>query len=100
MNYETLGWIGSLLLAGCAIPEVYSAFRNKTCGLTWGFLGLWYAGEWFIAVPVFLDIQEPFLMANYGINIVLITYLIVVKWRQNEQQTKNYRDSLREEKSK
>ena len=46
MEYETLGWLGSILLAGCAVPEVIIAYRSKSCGLSWSFLWAWYLGEW------------------------------------------------------
>lgn len=78
---ELLGWLGGVFLAICSGPEVYSAYKTKKCNLTWGFLNLWFGGEVLTALPVFSKIQEPFLMFNYGLNIILITYLIVVKWR-------------------
>jgi len=80
--YELSGWLGGILLALCAIPEVISAYRTKRCGLTWGFLLIWYLGEWFTAIPVIFKVKEPFLIFNYTLNIVLISYLIKTKWRQ------------------
>lgn len=79
---ETLGWIGSLLLAACAAPEVYRSYRTKKCSMTWTFLIMWQAGEILAGIPVFFEIQEPFLMFNYGGNILALSYLIYVKWRQ------------------
>jgi len=86
---NTLGWLGGILLAFCALPEVVSTFMTKKCGLTWGFLLSWYVGEWLTAIPVFLLIKSPFLMFNYGLNIILITYLIYVKIKQNKTRENN-----------
>lgn len=80
---ELSGWLGSILLALCAVPEVISAFITKKCGLTWGFLLIWYIGEWLTFFPVMIYIKTPFLIFNYGLNILLITYLIYIKVRQN-----------------
>lgn len=79
---ELLGWLGSILLALCAVPEVISSYKTKRCGLTWGFLWIWYFGEIFTAIPVVLKIQEPFLVFNYLANIGLISYLIWIKFRE------------------
>ena len=80
---ETIGWIGSLMLAACAAPEVLSSYRTKKCSLTWGFLILWLVGEVLTGIPVFLHIQEPYLMFNYAANIVMISYLVYIKRRSN-----------------
>lgn len=84
---EAFGWVGAVLLALCAIPEVVSAFINKRCGLTWGFLIVWYLGEWFTFFPVLLKIKTPFLLFNYGFNIILISYLIYIKFKQKKEFT-------------
>lgn len=78
---ELLGWIGSILLASCALPEVVYAFRYKRCTLTWGFLLLWGVGEAFILIPVIAEIKSPFLIFNYLTNILFVIILIYYKRR-------------------
>ena len=37
-----LGWIGSLCLAICALPQAWQSFKEKNSnGISWGFLMLW-----------------------------------------------------------
>lgn len=80
MTLSTIGWIGSILLAGCAIPEVYKAYKEKRTGLTWGFLILWLLGEIFTLIPILFKIQELFLIFNYSANLLLIGYIMKVKY--------------------
>lgn len=78
---KRIGWIGSVLLAVCSIPEVILAFKNgHVKGLTWEFLLLWYFGEIFILIPVLFKIKETFLTFNYLLNITLISILIYFKF--------------------
>ena len=71
-----LGWIGSVLLAICGAPEAYSAIKKGKTGLGWPFLAMWYLGEIFVFVPVLLEIDAPYLLLNYGLNILFITVII------------------------
>ena len=77
---DTLGWIGGVLLALCAIPEVIKSIRTKACNLSHGFLWLWYLGEWFILIPVLVQGMAGFLVFNYMLNIVLISVLMYYKY--------------------
>lgn len=79
---NTLGWIGSLLLAFCAIPESVKAYKTKRCEMTWTFLLMWFFGEIFVLIPVIFEIQNAFLLFNYGLNTVLISYLVYTKYKQ------------------
>ena len=54
---ELLGWIGSGLLAFCAVPEAYLAWRRKGSSLTWTFLSIWWLGEVLILIPVLIDVK-------------------------------------------
>jgi uncharacterized protein with PQ loop repeat len=80
-----IGWIGSLLLSFCGLPQASKTYRTrKADDLSWGFLGMWGMGEVFTFIYV-LDLnlakgeyQYP-LLANYSINFVIICYLVYVK---------------------
>ena len=77
---DLLGWLGGVLLALCAIPEVISAIRNKRCNLSSGFLWMWYIGEWLILVPILVNSMAGFLVFNYTLNIALISVLMYYKY--------------------
>lgn len=76
---NTLGWIGSILLGFCGLPELIATIRNKKCNLSWGFLSMWGLGEIFVLIPVISDGLAPFLIFNYVLNIVIISILIRYK---------------------
>lgn len=76
---EVIGWIGSILLAACAIPEVVNAFKTGKCGITWGMLLVWQVGEVLTWIAVVAKIGSLFLIFNYTANIIFISYLIYVK---------------------
>jgi uncharacterized protein with PQ loop repeat len=76
---KLFGWIGSVLLSLCAIPQVWYTLRTgDATGLSWGFLLMWYIGEinllWYS-----LPFRSWPLMVNYMINIVCVTLLLIVK---------------------
>lgn len=83
---NSLGWIGGILLAFCALPEAFSSFRKKRCDLSWGFLSMWGLGEVFILIPVIGDKMAPFLLFNYSLNIVIISVLIYFKTKTLKQK--------------
>ena len=79
---NVLGWIGATLLALCALPEVITAYYTGQCDLSWGLLLMWYFGEWFSFLYVLtksVEVDLAALLFNYGINVALLTILIVVK---------------------
>ena len=85
MIHETIGWIGSLSLSICAVPQVYHTYRTKqTVGLSWLFLLLWFFGEVFtLAYILYSDhLNQVYhfpLYFNYLLNTVLVIYLLWAK---------------------
>lgn len=75
---ETIGWISSLLLGGCAFFEVIHTVRKGRNDSSWLFLLSWYFGEIGFLIYVFPKMDLP-LLANYLLNIVLITILLKYK---------------------
>lgn len=80
-----IGWLGSLLLSFCGLPQAIKTYQTKKADdLSWGFLGMWGAGEIFTFIYVIEnnlnkgEFQYP-LLANYTINTIIIVYLIYVK---------------------
>lgn len=73
-------WLGAALLAVCAIPQAWRAWRHPASarGLSWAFLLSWGFGELAMFAGM-LPIASPHVLANYVLNVVLISYMIGVK---------------------
>ncbi len=85
MVHHFIGWIGSISLSICAVPQVYHTYKTKqTVGLSWLFLLLWFFGEILtLAYILYSDylnniIHLP-LYFNYLLNTILVAYLIYAK---------------------
>lgn len=79
MTLETIGWIGSVLLAICGAKEAYLAWKTKDCHISWYMLITWGLGEVLTLIPVILHIKSPFLIFNYLINSFFIGMMIYYK---------------------
>jgi len=80
-----IGWIGSVFLAACGLPQAIKVFRTKhTRDLSWWFLILWGTGEIMSLVYIGTTnwnisfFQWP-LYLNYIINIIIVSYLFFAK---------------------
>jgi uncharacterized protein with PQ loop repeat len=74
-----LGWIGSILLACCGIPQALLAFKQKhSDGVSWGMCLMWYIGEWCVLIYMFRSANWP-LIFNFIMNIVTISIVIWYK---------------------
>lgn len=72
---ETVGWIGSILLACCGIPSAVQAVRTKSCDVPLNLLLPWLAGEILVLVYNFKALSLP-LFFNYGVNITCIAIML------------------------
>ena len=76
---ETIGWIGSLLLAFCGLPQAIKCYREKSSkGMDWGFLLAWFVGELFTFVYVLPKMDLP-LLVNYSANLLFLTVILYYK---------------------
>jgi len=78
---EAIGWIGSMLFAFCALPQMIMVVQQKHArGLSWGFLNMWFWGEIFCFIYVFNQptLQIP-LLTNYVINFIMLLIIIYYK---------------------
>jgi uncharacterized protein with PQ loop repeat len=76
---ETLGYIGSIMLAICGLPQAIESFKTKSSdGLTWGFIGLWFWGEIFTFIYILPKMDLP-LLINYSANIIFLSVIIYFK---------------------
>ena len=80
---ETIGWIGSTMLAICGLPQViHTIGLGCAKGLSWWFLGLWGGGEILCSIYTYLQLGWDPLHFNYGINMLFISIMIYYKYRR------------------
>lgn len=76
---ENIGWIGSILLAFCGLPQAIESIKTKSSeGLTWGFIGMWFIGEICTFVYILPKMDLPLLL-NYTANIIFLSIIIFYK---------------------
>jgi uncharacterized protein with PQ loop repeat len=76
---EIIGWIGSILLAFCGLPQAIESYRTKSSdGLTWGLLLMWFWGEIFTIIYIIPKWHWP-LIFNYTANIIFLIIIIYYK---------------------
>jgi uncharacterized protein with PQ loop repeat len=76
---EYIGWIGSILLAFCGLPQAIESYKTKNSdGLTWGFLIMWGLGEIFTIIYIIPKWHWP-LIFNYTANIIFISIIVYYK---------------------
>ena len=76
---ENIGWIGSILLAFCGLPQAIESYKTKSSeGLTWGFISMWFIGEIFTIIYVFPKMDLP-LLFNYTLNMVFLLVMLYYK---------------------
>ena len=75
---NSLGWIGSILLASCGLPLAIQSIREGKSDLSWYFILMWGIGELFVLIYVIPQRDYP-LIFNYAGNLILI--LIIVRYR-------------------
>jgi MtN3 and saliva related transmembrane protein len=78
---EIVGWLGAILFAFCALPQVIKVYKTKqTEDLSMSFLQMWLWGEVFSFIYVMNNetTQWP-LITNYIFNILLVLYLVWAK---------------------
>lgn len=76
---ELIGYIGSIMLAICGLPQAIESFKTKSSdGLTWGFLALWFFGEILTFIYVLPKMDLP-LLINYSANIIFLAIIIYYK---------------------
>ena len=80
---DFLGWVGSLLLAFCGLPQAVESWRTKSSeGVTWGLLGMWCAGEVLTLMYVIPKMDLP-LLFNYSANLAFLSVIIFYKAKRS-----------------
>ena len=76
---EQIGWLGSILLAFCGLPQAIESIKTKSSeGLTWGFIGMWFLGEIMTFIYILPKMDLP-LLFNYTANIIFLAIIIYYK---------------------
>jgi uncharacterized protein with PQ loop repeat len=76
---EQIGWLGSILLAFCGLPQAIESIKTKSSeGLTWGFIGMWFIGEIMTFIYILPKMDLP-LLFNYTANIIFLAIIIYYK---------------------
>ena len=76
---ENIGWLGSILLAFCGLPQAIESIKTKSSeGLTWGFIIMWFLGEICTFVYILPKLDLP-LLFNYTANIIFLAIIIYFK---------------------
>jgi uncharacterized protein with PQ loop repeat/ribosomal protein S20 len=77
--FEIMGWLGSILLAICGIPQAIQSYKEKhSHGISWGFILLWTFGEIFALAYVYDKLDLP-LVLNYATNILILGVILYYK---------------------
>lgn len=77
--FEFNGWLGSILLAICAVPLAYRSLKDgHSKGVDTLFLIIWGLGEICTLTYVLYKWDLP-LILNYGLNLVFIGTVVYYK---------------------
>ena len=91
--FEILGWLGSICLAICGIPQAWQSFKDKhSHGISWGFVLLWAFGEMFALAYVYDKLDLPLLL-NYATNILILG--VILYFKINPKNTIDYDKEVR-----
>jgi uncharacterized protein with PQ loop repeat len=84
MWVTTAGWVGSFMLAVCAVPQAWHSWQEgHSNGVTSAMLWLWLGGEILTLVYVADKLDLP-LIFNYTCNIFAIA---VISWYKFKPRT-------------
>jgi len=91
--FEILGWLGSICLAICGIPQAWQSIKDKhSHGISWGFVLLWAFGEIFALAYVYDKLDLPLLL-NYATNILILG--VILYFKINPKNTVDYDKEVR-----
>lgn len=76
---ELMGWLGSICLAICGVPQAWMSYKEKHSeGISWAFILLWAFGEAFALAYVYNKLDLPLVM-NYLTNILIVAIILYYK---------------------
>lgn len=75
---EHIGFLSSVLLVLCGIPDLYRGIFQKRVLCPWDLLIIWFLGELF-GLAYVLYIGDKPLLLNYGLNTAITGTLLYMK---------------------
>lgn len=92
---DNIGWIGSLLLAFCGLPQAITAIKTKSGkGISWIFLIMWFIGELFTLIYIWPKSDMP-LIINYSANLAFLLIIIYYKIWDNQDILPNIKKPIK-----
>lgn len=78
-----IGWVGTICLALCGVPQAVACWRQGHArGLNTAMLILWFVGEVCYLVATVGEFGcVPWLLTNYGMNLLCLATILFYKWR-------------------
>ncbi len=93
--FEIMGWLGSICLAICGVPQAVQSYKDKHSeGISNGFLILWSLGEVFALAYVYDKLDLPLLL-NYATNIFILAVIIYYKMYPKKSENNNDKEVRR-----
>ena len=79
---ELIGWIGSICLALCGLPQAILSIKTKSSkGISLGMLILWQLGECTTLIYIIAHRNYPLLL-NYIFNIIIVSIIFYYKIKE------------------
>lgn len=86
--FQTFGWLGSICLAICGLPQAWMSYKDKNSnGISWAFILLWAFGEAFALAYVYDKLDLPLVM-NYLTNILIVGVILYYKINPGKESIK------------
>ena len=86
MSIEIVGWIATISLGMCGIPQLWKTWRTKKADdISKWFLGLWFVGEIAGVTYTILAKKGWPLIINYSFNFSLLLILITLVYRYRKK---------------
>jgi uncharacterized protein with PQ loop repeat len=87
---ELIGWIGGMLLAVCALPQVIKVAKEQNAdGMSHLNLWLWCIGEIFMLVYVLTQQFSLPLLVNYCLNLIFVLIMMYYKYLYGKTRKTN-----------
>lgn len=75
---QKVGYLSSLFLVLCGLPELYRGLTQGYVGASFGLLLFWFIGE-LLGLIYTIDKRDTPLIVNYGFNTIIVGALLWLK---------------------
>jgi len=81
---EVIGYLSTLFLIICGLPEAIHAYKSGNSGSTWGMLSCWWLGC-ALCIVYSISLKSYPLFWNNFINVALVGYILYKKYKFTQQ---------------